>query len=154
MLLCSCYCVMMLKNTHCCLSTPYCCFKLFYIIFYCLWSSRYFKLRNMFSNSLEPSTKISNKSFNSSSGNKVSSPICILLISIWEKIIVFFWICLFLILNSFYIFAWSWIFNFHTKLWSIIDEIHEFIEIFKPHPSISIMKIFSKCMHKILWPKM
>lgn len=104
----------------------------------------------MFSDSLKPSSKISDKSFNRNSWSKITSPIRILIVSIWEEIILFFWVLLVFTLDRFNICTWSWIKEFYAKFRPWVYKVNKLINTSIPHSSICIMEIFSHRVHQSL----
>jgi len=124
-----------------------------------LWNKyrwiRYFEFRNVLSCSLNPSSEVSYKSFKCSSWCEISSPICVFMISVREKIISFSRILISLFLNGRNVLTWSWIENFDSILnWLLVDIFKKLINVLKPHSRINEMEIFTQCMHQIGWSEM
>jgi len=101
----------------------------------------------MFSDSLKPSSKLSYETFQSSSRSKISSPIAILLISIWEKIIVLSRINISFFLNGLNIRSRSGIQKFDSIFRSFINVFDKFVKVFEPHSSICKVKILPQSVH-------
>jgi hypothetical protein len=72
-----------------------------------------------------------------------------LAIRIREEVIVLSRVRVHLIMNCLKVFTWCRVLNCDTHLWPSVDILQQLVEIFEPHPRISISKVLTNCMKKI-----
>ncbi len=110
----------------------------------------HFKLWYMFSDYLNPSSKVSNETFEGCPGCEISSPITVLDIGIREEIVCFGGVFVALLLNFGNVLARGRINYFHSVLRGFgIDVFDKFVEVFKPHSWVDILEIFAQSVHQI-----
>lgn len=70
-------------------------------------------------------------------------------ISIREEIVIFGWESQSFFVDCLNVLAWRGVLNGDAEFWSSINVFDQLIDIFVPHPGISIVEILTECMEQV-----